>query len=494
LLEELAVPAYRPETVRLWSLTEDTLLEAGDDDTLVAITWWGEYELADVPGPVRESLGRMALGPISMGNLATSAGGAAEAGAGTLRKVLNQLSGSVVHSLALNDGRGPLLSAIPVTQAPVFPADAVPPGRLIKLSRYSAMRPDGGGLLLESPRARYRVALLRPPAVAVASSLAGPVTVAQVAEDSGLAEPVVADVVAFLVAAGVVLVADDWAEFAEDTDTDLAVWSPDDLMFHARSRTWLKGGPADPEAHRAGVEPPVVKQITAGPTFPLHRPDPVVLKATDPTLATLLEHDHTCPEVTERALSAEQVGEFLYRAARVRSIGPAYLPGGPGHEASQRPYFSVACLYELEIYVGINRCADLARGIYHYDPLWHTLTLINDDLGVLDGMLDLAMIGAGSHRRPSVLLTMTARMSRIAWVLGSAAYATTLVHVGALQQVLYLAAKAMGLAAHAVPVDAGDRVDRSLKLEWPAEVSVGECVLDFPGGAAPFVTGPVPAE
>jgi SagB-type dehydrogenase family enzyme len=486
----LAVPAYPPEgipeTVRLWSLTEDTLLEAGDDDTLVAITWWGEYELAGVPRPVRESLGRMALGPVSMGNLATSAGGAAEAGAGTLRKVLNQLSGSVVHSLALNDGRGPLLSAIPVTQAPVFPADPVPAGRLIKLSRYSALRPDGSRLLLESPRARYRVALLRPPAVTVASSLAGPVTVAQVAEDSGLAEPVVADVVAFLVAAGVVLVADDWAEFAEDTDTDLAVWSPDDLMFHARSRTWLKGGPPDPEAHRAGAEPPVVKQITAGPTFPLHRPDPAVLKATDPTLATLLEHDHTCPDVTERALSAEQVGEFLYRAARVRSIGPAYLPGGPGHEASQRPYFSVACLYELEIYVGINRCADLARGIYHYDPLWHTLTLINDDLGVLDGMLDLAMVGAGSHRRPSVLLTMTARMSRIAWVLGSAAYATTLVHVGALQQVLYLAAKAMGLAAHAVPVDAGDRVDRSLKLEWPAEVSVGECVLDFPGG---FVIG-----
>ena len=53
-------------------------------------------------------------------------------------------------------------------------------------------------------------------------------------------------------------------------------------------------------------------------------------------------------------------------------------------------------------------------------------------------------------------------------------------HVGALQQVLYLNAKAMGLAAHAVPVDAGDRVDRALKLEWPGEVGVGECVLDFP--------------
>ncbi|MEV4058297.1 SagB/ThcOx family dehydrogenase [Amycolatopsis sp. NPDC049688] len=474
-------PEGIPETVRLWSLTEDTLLEAGDDDdTVVAITWWGEYELAGVPGPVRESLSRMVLGPVSMGNLTSSAGGGANAWAGALRKVLNRLSGSVVHSLALNDGRGPVLSAIPVTPSPVFPTDPVPPGRLIKLSRFSAMRPEDGGLLLESPRARYRVALLRPLAVTVASSLAGPVTVAQVAEATGLAEPLVADVAAFLVAAGVVLVADDWAAFAEDTDAELALWSPDDLMFHARSRTWQKGGPPDPEAHRAGAEPPVVKQLTAGPTFPLHRPDPAAIEASDPTLTALLEHDHTCPEVTERALSAEQVGELLYRAARVRSIGPAHLPGGPGHEASQRPYFSIACLYELEIYVGINRCAGLARGIYHYDPLWHTLTLINDDMGVLDGMLDVAMIGAGSHRRPSVLLTMTARMSRIAWVLGSAAYATTLVHVGALQQVLYLAAKAMGLTAHAVPVDAGERVDRSLKLEWPTEVSVGECVLDYP--------------
>ncbi|WP_439382551.1 SagB/ThcOx family dehydrogenase [Amycolatopsis lexingtonensis] len=470
-----------PETVRLWSLTEDTLLEAGDDDTIVAITWWGEYELAGIPGPVRESLGRMVLGPVSMGNLASSASGGPEAWAGALRRALNRLSGSVVHSLALNDGRGPLLSAIPVTQNPVFPSDPVPPERLIKLSRFSAMRPDGGGLLLESPRARYRVALLRPPAVTVASSLARPVTVAQVAETTGLAVAVVADIAAFLVSAGVVLAADDWAEFAEDGDDDLAVWSQDDLMFHARSRTWQKGGASEPGPRRTGAEPPVVKQIAAGPTFPLHRPDPAALKANDPTLSSLLEEDHVCPEVTERALSAEQIGEFLFRAARVRSIGPTYLPGGPGHEASQRPYFSVACLYELEIYVAINRCAGLGRGIYHYDPLWHTLTLINDDAVALDGLLDLAMIGAGSHRRPSVLLTMTARMSRIAWVLGSAAYATTLLHVGALQQVLYLSAKAMGLAAHAVPVDAGDRVDRSLKLEWPAEVSVGECVLDFPG-------------
>jgi hypothetical protein len=51
-------------------------------------------------------------------------------------------------------------------------------------------------------------------------------------------------------------------------------------------------------------------------------------------------------------------------------------------------------------------------------------------------------------------------------------------HLGTLQQTLYLSAKAMGLSAHAVTVDASDTVDTALGLEWPAEVTVGECVID----------------
>lgn len=475
-------PGGHAETVRLWSLTEDTLVEAGDEGALVAITWWGEFEFPGTADGVRESLARLALGPVSMANLMVSGRAGEDGWRLSLRKVLTRLSGSVVHSLALNDGRGPLLSAIPVTQSPVFPDGPLPAGRQVRLSRFTALRAEDGALLAESPGAPYKVALLRPSAVLITSSLATAKTVEQLAETSGLAAPVVADVVEFLVAAGVVLLADSHGRFTEFGDPETTTWSHPDLMFHSRSRTWQKSSPQEPGGGRAGAPPPVVKPGTGGPTFPLHRPDPAALAAADPTLTSLLESDHSCPEFSERTLSARQIGEFLFRSARVQSTGPAHLPGGPSHEASQRPYFSVACLYELEVYVGVNRCADLARGVYHYDPQWHTLTLINDDAAVLDNLLDMAMIAAGSHRRPSALLTMTARMSRIAWVLGGgAAYATTLLHLGALQQVFYLAAKAMGLAAHAVPVDAGDRVDRALKLEWPAEVSVGECVLDFPG-------------
>lgn len=470
-------PDDQAETVRLWSLTEETVVEVGDDGSLSVITWWGEYDFPEAAEPVRDWLRRMALGPVSMAN----AGTAGKVGWPTgLRRVLDRLAGSVVHSLAFNDGRGPALSAVPVTHSPAFPLDALPAERWVKLSRFASIRPAGGALLVESPTARYRVSLVRRPAVLVASALAVATTAAQVARETGVSARVTADVLAFLVAAGVVLTADDRTRFTEDSDPELAVWTPDDLLFHTHSRTWQRsggGGPDEVEDLRTGHAPPVVKQITAGPTYPLYRPEP---DAAGPPLAALLETDHHCPEFSERALANEQIGELLYRTARVRSAGPSHLPGGTAYEASQRPYFSVGCLYELEIYVSVNRCSGITPGIYHYDPLWHTLTLINDDAADLAAMLDMAMVAGGSHRRPSVLLTMTARMARSAWVLGSAAYATTLMHVGALQQTLYLNAKAMGLAAHAVPVDAADRVDRALKLEWPAEVGVGECVLDLP--------------
>lgn len=470
-------PDAAAETVRLWSLTEETVVEADDDGSLTVITWWGEYEFSGTSAAVRDSLRRLALGPVSMANVGSGGPAGEEAWPAGLRPVLERLTGSVVHSLAVNDGRGPVLSAVPVTQEPHFPLDPLPAGRFVKLSRFASIRVDGGVLLVESSAARYRVSLTRRPAVLVAGSLASATTVARVAAETGVSERVTADVLAFLVAAGVVLLADDRAAFAEDSDDELVVWSHDDLAFHTHSRTWPRGRP-ELAAGRSVAGPPVVKQVVAGPTFPLYRPE--LDPEAGPTLSALLETDHQCPEFSGRALDADQVGEFLFRAARVRSVGPAYLPGGPGHEASQRPYFSVACLYELEIYVSVNRCSGIAQGIYHYDPLWHTLTMINDDAADLGAMLDMAMVAGGSHSRPSLLLTMTARIARTAWVLGSAAYATTLVHVGALQQTLYLTAKAMGLAAHAVPVDAADRVDRALKLEWPAEVGVGECVLDLP--------------
>ncbi|MEC3975184.1 SagB family peptide dehydrogenase [Amycolatopsis sp. H20-H5] len=479
------------ESVPLWSLTEDTLVEVGPDGLVLVITRLGEFEIDDADAVVLESLRRMALGPVSLRNVIPS--GSPRRGRGltagwadadfpdfaSLRRVLDKLSGSVVHSLGLNDGKTPVLSVMPVGFAPPFAPRAVPPGARIRLSRFATMRSAAGGLMLESPCTRFQALLSRRHGIRVASSLAVPMSIAEMASEGEIAPAVVADIVAYLVAAGLVLVGDPLGRFAEDFDPELRQWAPHELLFHVFSRTRPLTVPAETPAGQPGSEPaPVVKPVPAGLRVPLFRPDLADAATTDPTLTRLLETDHECPVFSEREISAEKLGELLFRSARIRSVGPAHLPAGTDHQASQRPYFNIAGIYELELYVAANRCAGLPRAIYHYDPAGHALTMVNDDADDLATMLDMAMVAGGGHRRPPALVTVTVRMERIAWALGGAAYATVLLHLGALQQTLYLAAKAMGLAAHAVPVDASDQVDRALKLRWPAEVGVGECVLD----------------
>lgn len=479
-------------TIALWSLTEDTLVEIGEDGSLVVMAGWGELEVAGADALTLESLRRMALGPVSLRNVTSSPDSyrsgpdseapwtdAGPADFAPLRGVLTRLSGSVVRSLGQRNGQRPLLSVIPVGHAPEFVVLPVPPGRLVRLSRFAALRRGAGGLLLESPCAQFRVLLSRAPAVRIASSLSSPATIAEIAAETGLAEEMVADVVDYLVASGAVLVGAENAEFAEDTDPELRRWSHHDLLFHVRSRNRVAGGRYEVASGRAAGAPPepVVKPVPEGPSYPLYRLDPAAAGADDKVLTGVLETDHHCPVFDGRELSARQLGELLYRAARVRSVSELALSPEYRYEASQRPYFSIARLYELELYLGIDGCDGLPKGIYHYDPAGHVLTLVNDDADELDAMLDMAMVAGKGRQRPAALVTVTARLARTSWALGGSAYSTALLHLGALQQTLYLIAKAMGLAAHAVPLDAGDRVDQALKLRWPYEVALGECVL-----------------
>jgi SagB-type dehydrogenase family enzyme len=380
-----------------------------------------------------------------------------------------------VHSLGLNDGKGPLLSVVPVVPDPIFVPEELDAERPVRLSRFAALRPSADGLALESPSARFRVVLAQPWAVHVAAALGKPTVAAEIAAQEGIPLEVVTDVLAYLVGSGGVVAGEDDDWFAEDADPGLTLWSYEELLFHDRSRTWQATGlPETAEPARS----PVAKPVGPGQEFALHRPDLAERAASDPSLTELLESDHRAPAFTTRELRAEQIGEFLYRAARIRSSGPAHLPDGTTDEVSQRPYFSMACLYELELYLTVNRCSGLPQGIYHYDPAGHRLRLISVDDADHAILLDMAMVAAANQRRPAALISVTTRMARTAPVLGSRAYAAALLHLGALQETFYLTAKAMGFAAHAVSVDAGDRVGRALKLAWPTEVCVGECALD----------------
>lgn len=468
-------------TIHLQSLRDDVLVETDDEHgSLVVVSMWGEIVVKNPDEQVRESLRRMTLGPVSLGNVSPARGRGSSRGqvVDSLDDVLAALSGSVVRSLGLPDGQGPVLSVVPSTADPEFPLAEIEQTRSARLSRFATMRSCDGELVLESPLAQFRVILHQPVAASIATALAQPRGLAELAALARITPAVAHDIVAYLVAVGVALVDAGDGRFAEDTDPTWRSWTTHELMFHRRSRSRQGDGPCDTPTGEPAVSAPAVKPPPPGHRFPLSRPTPGDFAASTP-LRALLEVDLSCPDFSGRELTAEQLGQLLYRSARVRGPGPPHLPHGMSHEASQRPYFSVACLYELEIYLSLGQCDALPRGIYHYDPAGHALTLINREESDLGEILDMATMAAGCVRSPAAVLTMTARMDRMR-ALAGAAYRTTLMHAGALQQTVALVAATLGLAAHAVPVDAQDTVDRVLDVPWPGEVSVAECVVDRP--------------
>ncbi|MCX4748879.1 SagB family peptide dehydrogenase [Kitasatospora sp. NBC_01287] len=472
-------------TVLLCSLREDALVEqVAGQDAVNVLTRWGEVRI-DEPGPaVREALRRMAFGPVSLVNvlagLRIEGGSAFEAQCRLLSGALNRLQGTVIQTLALTDGEGALLSVVPISGQARFAVTDIDPGRPLRLSRFATLGSGGDEAVLESPLALHRVLLHHGDALLIAAALARPTTIASLARTLGLPDQVVAAVTAHLVATGMVLAGErdrlGGTRFAEDSDPDLLAWADHDLLFHTRSRLGRHDGAYGavfPQGHRPPYEP-AVKPLPPGKRFTLPRPgapDPA-----EPTLTELLESRRTPVAPGGAAVTVEQLSELLHRAARVREVHV----GGQDESVcstTDRPYPSTGDLYELELYLVIGNCSGLPRGIYHYDPQGHGLTLINTDEDALAELLDAAMIASGLRQEPPVLLTVTARFGRLSWVYGGMAYATTLKHVGVLLQTVNLVATAMRLTPQAVAFGDSDASARAFGLDWRRESSVGEMVI-----------------
>lgn len=473
----------------LWALREDVLVE-DERDRLVIVTRWGEFTVDEVGDVVRASLRRMCLGAVSLENVLGrrpepgDTPGANWPDWARLWRVLDLVSGSVVRSFGLGDGESPLLSAIPVARSAKLVLPEVAPDRLVRLSRFAAIRPHDGDLLVESPLAPYHVVLHRQLAATVATAFGAAKSSDEVAALLDVPVPLVTGIAAYLAGTGIAVLGErppsgGDATFAEDTDTVLARWSHHELLFHTRSRMGRHGGPTGavfPWADKAPV-PELVKTVRPGRRFALYRPNIADLVAADPPLTKVLENANLCDDLTERELSAAQVGELLFRAARIRSVTSGTTGTDARYDISDRPYVSDHGLYELELYVSIHKCAGMPRATYHYNPQRHELTLVNDSAHELDELLDSARVAARAPTQPPMLLTLTARIARTSWMYEGIGYSMALTHVGALQQTLCLVANAMGLAACAPTVDPGDITNNALRLDWPAEVGMGEFLV-----------------
>lgn len=464
-------------SIELWSLREETLLEElPEGSALVLHSRWGDLRIPRPGTVLTETLRRMLLGPVQLDNVP----GVDELAARLrLLHALRQLTGLVVRSVGAPDGERPLLSVVPtVTGARLDPVP-VPAGRMMRLSRFAALRSSGHDMVLESPLSQFRVVFARPEAGWLISSLSRPVTLERAAARTPLAAPVVGALVSHLVATGMVEVAEQPTAphgpvFPEDHDPALLPWSADDLRFHWSSRPGGRDGDFGATYPLRGrqEEPPRLKRPPAGPRIKLPGPGPGV-PGWDTSLTEVLERRRSVRDHGATDLTLHQLGEILHRSLRVRE------PSGPGapHEPASRPYPSGGARYELECYLTVGRCAGLEPGVYYYDPLDHALIRLPAREQLATALLDEAQAGTGMSARPALLLTLTARFARVSWKYSGLAYALTLKHVGVVQQTLYLLATGMGLAPCALGTGTTQLSAEAFGLDWREESAVGEFIL-----------------
>ncbi len=494
----------------LWSLREDVQVELESGGSLLRIrSLWGNVTIQRPSPPVQEALHRMRLGPVSLENVASVRNGPGLSTARIqLEQVLSQLQPLIIRSLRLENGQ-PLLSVVPMTPRSRFRLAPLPPDVPVRLSTYAELRTNGKEYYLESPLSLHRVVLHRAEAIWLIGSLARPVTAAGYAAQLPQLAFIAADALAYLSAAGMVVQAEtaettahegpaDQVIFSEDTDPALTGWSGVDLMFHARrtqgrhdnafGATYPTGLPGSPE--------PVVKPQLATPGIPLHRPSWEDLAVADPGLSVAMEGRRSTRVYGSRPVTLTELGDLLYRTARVRSLispPPAEdpQPGEPGAppppatpedasfdpRLSDRPYPGGGGCYELELYVTVGQVQGLASAIYHYDPRGHQLELVNSDPARVDQMLFGARQAAVMDAPPPVLITMTARFRRLTWKYEAMAYAVALMDVGVLIQSLYLVCTAMDLAPCALGSVHIEATADAFGTDWRTEPSIGQFML-----------------
>jgi SagB-type dehydrogenase family enzyme len=490
----------------LWSLREDVSLE-GDPfrDPLRLRSRWGDITIPRSSRLVRETLYRMGLGPISLEN-ATSAAAlpargtyqdAAEARAqvSELHSVLERLQPLIVRSLADKSGQ-PLLSVVPLAMRSRFYPVPLAAEALFRLSIYACLRADGHEYSLESPLSLHRVVLHRTAVMRLIAPLASPITPAAFTAALSRAEPAAARILEYLAAAGMLVGtqgAGNASVFAEDLDTAVVGWSPVEMMFHIRStlgRHDHNFGVTYPAGTTRPVEPVVKPQ--ASRHIPLHRPRWEDLRRSDPPVVVAMEVRRSVRRYAGNPITAAQLGDLLYRTARVRSLITA-APGGQdppdvpasGTPYSNRPYPSGGACYELELYLTVGSCTGLASGVYHYDPLGHGLEPVSADRAAADELLSAACMSAALDSPAQVLISMTARFRRLSWRYEGLAYRLVLMHVGVMMQNLYLACAAMGLAPCALDAVDIDVAARAFGADWRTEPCVGQFLV----GGQPDVDG-----
>jgi len=368
---------------------------------------------------------------------------------------------------------------------PLHRFDLVEPaaGSRYVVSRFAYCRKQNNVLILETPLFGSMLSLNDWRSAALFSILTSPLTQQEITEKAlFIPADCIPGMLKLLNASRVLCVCSDQSVPNEDENPSMRQWEFQDLLFHSRSRIGRHNNRIGATFRHLGLiaPPPLVKQ-SSGDAIALYQPESDQLE-NGMTLLEAIETRRSIRTFGNEAISLRQLGEFLYRAARIRALWNFEFKAPDGTlietlQLSNRPYPAGGAIYELELYLTIDRCQGLAPGLYHYNPLEHVLIRVPAQEAKLAALLQDACLSAAISQKPQVLINLAARFQRMTWKYATISYAATLKNVGVLYQNMYLVATAMGLAPCALGSGNSDLFAEAAGTDYYAETSVGEFII-----------------
>jgi SagB-type dehydrogenase family enzyme len=388
---------------------------------------------------------------------------------------------------------GPLLGAVPLGQLSRFDLEELKtdpaeepeqaPGPLFQISRFACLHRVGERLFVECPQRSNRIIVMALELGSVIAALTQPKSLSDLTKEfTSLPESLTRECIQFLAAFGVIGQVEETGRIAEDADPSLMQREFHDVLMHMHSRRGLTDGDIGAVFPFVNViaPAPAIKPPMSDRSISLPSPDLDHILQADPPLAKVMEERRSLRTYGDRPLSVEELGEFLYRVARVRAIRQANARDPRDYEATDRTYPSGGATYDLEIYAAVRQCDGIAQGFYHYEPVEHAMTALPCRRPDLEAMLYGAYVATGQKVVPQVLFVFASRFARLSWKYRGIAYATTLRNVGVLYEAMYLAATAMRLAPCAVGTGDSALFGSVTSLHPLVESSVGEFMLGVP--------------
>jgi SagB-type dehydrogenase family enzyme len=342
------------------------------------------------------------------------------------------------------------------------------------LSRFAYCHQDGWEMVVETPLFPAKIVLADWRSAAIIAELAQPSDCQALTKIPGISVDAAQMFLRLLLSAKVLSeVAADGKSREEECET-LVQWEFHDLLFHSRSRLGRHANPVGKTYRFLGkIDPlPAVKTQEAKEAIELYKPDLEKLLETDAPLTQVLERRKSVRIHGNKPIADKELGEFLYRCARVKAIAPR-----EHMECSDRPYPSGGACYELEFYIAVNTCENIPAGLYHYCPQYHRLEKIADRNQQIEALLNNARNATGEQCLPQLLIILAARFSRVSWAYEAIAYSLILKHVGVLYQTMYLVATAMNLAPCALGTGNSDLFAQAIGTNYYTQSSVGEFIL-----------------